>query len=184
MSTIDLITPPSEVELIRGSEEHGVEFDGTNWVEKTVSNFAAAAGMTIGSKLLVAAEPTKAGRVFGSEMCFRCYPEMPSKYRKPDVSFVAAGRLPANWRELAMMPVPADLAVEVVSPNDFHYDVEEKLDEYLNAGFGTVWIVNPIRKTVVVHRAGQQPMLLRADDEITGEPFLSTFRCKVSALFE
>ena len=43
---------------------------------------------------------------------------------KPDVAFVSTDRLPED-REKGS-PVPPDLAVEVVSPTDKHYDVTEK----------------------------------------------------------
>jgi Uma2 family endonuclease len=36
------------------------------------------------------------------------------------------------------MPIPADLVVEVHSPNDVIKNVDEKIDDYLKAGFGIV----------------------------------------------
>ena len=185
MSTIDVIEPVSAaVDLASREDEAGVEFDGANWVEKPMGSKASAVGMTIGRLFGNEVVTTRAGVVFGSDQAYRCYPDSPAKFRKPDVSFVARDRLPADWEESGMLSIPADLAVEVVSPNDLHYDVEAKVDEYLAAGFGTVWVVNPVRKTVVIHRVGQQPTWLRAGDEITGEPFLPGFRCKVGAFFE
>lgn len=115
---------------------------------------------------------------------FRCYDDDPRKFRRPDVSFIRAERLPPNHAGLALMPIPADLAVEVISPNDVGYEIEQKVAEYLAAGFGTVWVVWPNVKTVRVHRAGEPSREYRGDDEITGEPFLPTFRCPVRAFFE
>ena len=51
---------------------------------------------------------------------------------KPDVAFVSTDRLPEN-REKAS-PIPPDLAIEVVSPSDKHYDVTEKALAYLRSG--------------------------------------------------
>lgn len=52
------------------------------------------------------------------------------------------------------MPIPADLAVEVLSPNDRVRDIEDKLKDYLSAGFALVWIVNPYGRYVQIYRRG------------------------------
>ena len=39
--------------------------------------------------------------------------------------------------------IPPDLAVEVVSPNDTVYDLDEKLEDYRAAGIPLVWVVYP-----------------------------------------
>ena len=83
------------------------------------------------------------------------------------------------------MPIPADLVVEVVSPNDLSYEVVEKAQDYLSAGFPLVWVIHPNVCTVTVYRAGRTgPVVLGVDDEITAEPALTEFRCRVAAFFE
>jgi Uma2 family endonuclease len=81
------------------------------------------------------------------------------------------------------MPIPADLAVEVLSPTDLAYDVAAKIDEYLRNGFPLVWVVEPNTRTVVVHRADGSVTKLRDNDEISGESALPDFRCKVAEFF-
>jgi Uma2 family endonuclease len=70
--------------------------------------------------------------------------------RGPDVAFVAKERAPNGFTE-RYAPFAPDLAVEVVSPNDLVYDVEEKVDEYLRAGTRLVWVISPRSKTVTVY---------------------------------
>lgn len=182
MSTIDTLPPPSEA--TRDEEAAGVEFDGVNWTEKPMSVLSSAVAATILCLLKNEVVATRAGVVMGEAGGFRCYPDKPRKFTKPDVSFVRAERLPAGWESSAMMTVPADLAVEVVSPDDVYYDVEKKVREYLDAGFGTVWVVDPSQRRVRTFGGGRRPATFEADDELTGEPFLPSFRCKVAAFFE
>src|SRR5262245_39914306 len=60
----------------------------------------------------------KLGHVYGSQTGYRCFPGKPRLVRKPDLSFVAAGRLPDDKTPKGDIDIAPDLAVEVVSPND------------------------------------------------------------------
>jgi len=76
-----------------------------------------------------------------------------------------------------------DLVVEVISPNDLAYEIDEKVDEYETAGVKLIWVVNPETKAVRVHRADGAVMVLREKDELDGEDILPGFRCPVAELF-
>lgn len=101
---------------------------------------------------------------------------------KPDIAFVSEARLPEN-REKGS-PVPPDLAVEVVSPSDKHYDVTEKALAYLKAGTRLVWVVEPVAKTVMVYRSETDFTVLTREDTLTGEDVVEGFACPVEKLFE
>lgn len=176
-----MASPPSQASPTPDENEGGIEFDGTNWIEKPMSVESQSVASMIAFLLNQAARLTDSGRAW-AEMPFRCYADEPTKFRKPDVAFVRQERMPADWRSLPMMPIAADLAVEVLSPTELAYEVDQKVEEYIVAGFGTVWVVNPVQRTVRVY--GSVDRYLRANDEITGEPFLPGFRCKVAAFFE
>lgn len=62
-------------------------------------------------------------------------------------------------------------------------DVEGKVDEYLRAGVSLVWVIDPLTRTVRVHRADGRLTDLRADDALDGEDVLPGFRCLVRDLF-
>jgi Uma2 family endonuclease len=127
------------------------------------------------------------GRVFPPDASYQCFANAPSKVRKPDVSFIRSGRLPGDRIPTGHCPIPPDLAVEVISPNDLAYEVEEKVAEYLEAGVPLVWIVNPPTRSVRIRRpraAANGPVAeLSGDDTITGEDVLPGFSCKVSEFF-
>ena len=74
--------------------------------------------------------------------------------RRPDVAFVSFDRWSKgkseSYRENAWDVVP-DLAVEVVSPNDFADELIRKVSEYFAAGVRLVWVVYPRQKLVYVY---------------------------------
>ena len=118
------------------------------------------------------------GRLYTAETTF----QLDDRVVKPDIAFVSTDRLPEN-REKAS-PVPPDLAVEVVSPSDKHYDVTEKALAYLKAGTRLVWVVEPVAKTVMVYRSETDSTVLNYEDTLTGEDVVKGFTCPVAQLFE
>ena len=101
---------------------------------------------------------------------------------KPDVAFVLMERLPEN--RCKGSPIPPDLAIEVVSPSDKHYDVTEKALAYLKAGTRLVWVIEPVAKTVMIYRSETDFTVLNCEDTLTGEDVVEGFTCPVAQLFE
>ena len=100
----------------------------------------------------------------------------------PDVAFISTDQLPSD-RSTAS-PVPPDLAVEVVSPTDKLYQVEEKAFAYLEAGTQLVWVVKPPSKIVTVYRPETDITVFTRNDTLSGEEVVKGFSCQVAALFE
>jgi Uma2 family endonuclease len=71
----------------------------------------------------------------------------------------------------------------VLSPTDTVEEVEEKVDDYLNAGCPMVLVVNPRRRTVTVHRPRKQPLVLHETDTLDAGEVVTGFRCAVAAIF-
>jgi Uma2 family endonuclease len=63
-------------------------------------------------------------------------------------------------------------------------DLNEKIDAYLAAQVPIVWIFDPYRRTVTVHRPGTEPELFNVGNELSAEPQLPGFRVLVARLFE
>ena len=123
------------------------------------------------------------GLVFGADNGFQCFPDDPRKVRKPDVSFVRGDRLPGGIPPEGYLKVAPDLAVEVLSPNDLAIDVDRKVAEYLGAGVGLVWVVNPDVRIVRAHRPGGASAWLTEHDQLVGDDVLPGFSISVAALF-
>jgi Uma2 family endonuclease len=128
-------------------------------------------------------EPNARAWVFSSDLGYQCFRGHPKKVRKPDVSLVLRDRLPAEQLDQGFLTLPPDLAVEVVSPNDLAYEVEEKVEEYLGAGVRLVWVVYPPTRTIHIHRHDRSIAMVRSDDELSGEDLLPDFHCRVDDLF-
>jgi Uma2 family endonuclease len=117
------------------------------------------------------------GLVFPADNGYQCFPYDSGRVRKPEVSFVRRGRLPGDVAPEGWVTIPADLAVEVVSPNDRVYELEEKLDDYRKARVPLVWVIHPKLRRATVYRADGLIRLLFENDELSGEDVIPGFRC-------
>jgi Uma2 family endonuclease len=127
-------------------------------------------------------EHNRLGHVFLSETTYRCFGH-PNTGRRPDLSFVRSGRLPGELIPGGYVDIPADLAVEVVSPSDLAYEIEEKVKLYLDHGFGEVWVVYPNTRTVHVHRRGHPSLTFGDSETLTGRGPLAGFSSPVADIF-
>lgn len=147
--------------------------------EKEMGALASWVGNKIGAKLDAYTEQ-RGGFAFGDGASYRCYDD-PEQIRKPDASYIRPGRLleiPEGFLEIS-----PDLAVEVVSPTDRYREVEEKAEEFLEAGVVLVWVVNPSNRSVRIFRRDTMPVQLGPNDELTAEDIMPGFRCRVADLF-
>jgi Uma2 family endonuclease len=78
---------------------------------------------------------------------------------------------------------PPTLAVEVLSPSDRWGKVMRRIDQFLRQGIAVVWVVDPDSRSVTVHRPNQLPQVFEGEDELTGDPEMPGFRCRVADLF-
>jgi Uma2 family endonuclease len=122
------------------------------------------------------------GVVVGAETGFRLA-RNPDTVRGVDVGFVRADRIPSSGRPMTYFEGPPDLAVEVLSPSDTVEQVEEKVDDYINAGCPMVLVLNPKRRTATVHRASSGPLVLREDEIFDAQDVVPGFRCAVREIF-
>lgn len=107
----------------------------------------------------------------------------PDTVRAADVAFVGNAKLKQHGVPKKYFPTSPDIAVEVISPSDIYLEVDEKVEEWLNAGTQAVWVVNPRRKTVTIHVAGQNPVVLKETDTLSGGTALPGFSILVSEIF-
>jgi len=164
--------------------------DAVNWelvdgqlVERTMAGLSSYVGGTLVTRLRNHCDSNNLGWVFRADAGYQCFPDSPNKVRTPDVSFICRERLADGPPERDFVRIAPDLAVEVLSPNEFAYEVEVKIQEYLDAGVEMVWEVIPETRSVMVHRSDGTSTRLRQDDELTGEAVLPGFHVKVSELF-
>ncbi|OAI43110.1 hypothetical protein AYO38_02755 [bacterium SCGC AG-212-C10] len=124
----------------------------------------------------------KLGRVFGQGGGYQ-YPALDDgRLRFPDVSFVAAEKLPNGIPHRGWLTVPPDLVVEVCSPNDEAEEVQTKVRVWLEGGARLVWVIFPASRQIAVHRMDRTGKTLVDGDMLDGEDVLPGFTVPVGEL--
>jgi Uma2 family endonuclease len=119
------------------------------------------------------------GYVFDSSTGFR---PPGGNARLPDVAFVAKGRFPGEQLPEGFSDVPPHLAVEVLSPDDRSPCVLERVGEYLQAGVRLVWVIDPARRTGVVHKSMTDVRQIGPEDALEGGDVLPGFACRLGEI--
>jgi Uma2 family endonuclease len=92
------------------------------------------------------------GEPFGAETGYVLQSD-PDTVRAPDASFVSRARVDAlGGIPNQYWPGPPDLAIEVTSPRDRRCEVESKTRSWLDGGTRAVVVIDPRRRTAVIHR--------------------------------
>ncbi len=100
-------------------------------------------------RLLSEFEDRQAGRVYGEQVEMR----LGDNRYVPDASFVAAEHL--DRVKPTRIEGPADLVVEITSPETAGRDWGVKMRDYEQAGVREYWLVNPVVEQVNVYVLGQ-----------------------------
>ncbi len=167
-----------------GSGGDGYELVDGKLVERTMSTVSSYIGGEVYGRLREFVRPRQLGWCFPPETAFRCFPDDSDKVRKADAAFTRLDRLTAEVaRRRGYCPVTPDLVVEVVSPNDLAYEVDDKRTEWLEAGARLVWVIYPDTRTVHAYAADGTVRLFGPADELTAAPLLPDFRVPVAELF-
>ena len=122
------------------------------------------------------------GEVFGAETGFYIA-RNPDVVRAPDVAFVAAGRFLGGRLPIAFPELAPDLVADVVSPSQSAQEVEEKVQEWLEAGVRLVWVLQASSRSVRAYRLGREVRVLTDLDQLDGEDVLPGFSRPVGDLF-
>ncbi|MDQ3820894.1 MAG: Uma2 family endonuclease [Acidobacteriota bacterium] len=128
-------------------------------------------------------EENDLGEVFGAETGFKLASN-PDTVLGPDLAFISNEKIPQSGIPVAFWQGAPDLAVEVVSPGNTRREIEEKIEEYLAAGVSLVWIINPKRRTITVHRANAEPVTLEGSDTLDGSDVVPGFTYSIARLFK
>jgi Uma2 family endonuclease len=150
--------------------------------EPPAGNIHGKRTMRLGWRLARHVEGNDLGVVFAAETGFRLATD-PDTVRAPDVAFVIKKRIDEVGEFEGFWPGAPDLAAEVISPGDSYSEVEEKVEEYLNAGARAVWVVDPRRRTIAVYRSLTDITILIENDWLQGGDIIPGFRCLVGEVF-
>lgn len=121
--------------------------------------------MVIGGLLFAHVRARALGTTFAAETGFQLASD-PDTVRAPDAAFVCRERADAAGSPDGYWPGAPDLAVEVVSPNDRHSEVEGKALSWIDAGTRAVVVVDPPLRTATVYRARHDIRIRTADEPL------------------
>jgi Uma2 family endonuclease len=107
----------------------------------------------------------------------------PDTVRGADLSFISRERL-TSFDDARFFRGAPDLAVEILSPSNRRGEMQARAADYLAAGARLVWVIDPKRRTVVVHRPGVAPRRLGAGEDLDGEDVLPELVIPFTAIFE
>jgi len=135
--------------------------------------------ITIGSRI----RQYKLGHVTTAETGYILFTNDNGKdtVRAPDVGYISYERMPDRLPP-TYIPLPPDLAIEVVSPNDKPADIEDKVKDYLRAGVHMFVFVYPSTKSVYAFK-GNEVVRLSGDDVLDFAPVLPGFSMRISEMF-
>ena len=103
--------------------------------------------------------------------------------RIPDVAYVTAEH-DQQGEDGFYLGAP-DLAVEMVSPSNTPYELQQRAGEYLTAGTSLIWIVYPDQRTIDVYRPGGERIVLSQGDQfLEGYEVLPGLKLSLARVFE
>ena len=170
---------PLEVALPSKDDERLYELKLGQLVEKKTSMLSNAVAAEIVCALRTVYSNTKA-HLFVKQPSW-CFND-PNEMRRPDVALLWTNRFPDGLNDSELQLAP-DLVVEVVSPTNTFGSVDERIAEFLDAGVPLIWVVNPTRRHVFVHRRDGSVAKYRQSDTIMDEPLLPGLAVAVAAFF-
>jgi Uma2 family endonuclease len=151
--------------------------------KRNPSHSRTTAKLTFLIERWVQARSKPRGAVYSNEAYFRIRKE-PETNVGVDVALSTPEQAANTKKKASYVDGPPVLAVEVLSPNDKHKDINEAVEEYLDCGTKQVWIVDPYTETATVHRPGAEPVMYTRSQELTGGDDLPGFACPVAEIFE
>ena len=139
--------------------------------------------MSLGAELKQFIKARKLGRLFGSDAGVRLERD-PDTIREPDIAYISSERLPLGTRVTGFYETVPDLVVEVASPSNSHWELNDKALMWLHYGVRLVWVVYPDTRNVTVYRANHRALTLSDEDALDGLDVLPGFTCVVSEIFD
>ena len=137
--------------------------------------------MKIGAALYAFASTQNLGIVMTGEVgIFTTW--NPDRVRGADVIFISHAQYERRTKARGFLDVAPELVVEILSPENRHVDMRQKVREYLAIGVHLVLVVDPDDRTIVAHRA-DGALRYGEGDAVPCDDVLPAFTLPVAAVF-
>jgi Uma2 family endonuclease len=172
----------TEADLLRLAErgKRLCELINGTLVEKTMGFYESQVALALAYFLMNFVLPRRLGSVSGEAGMLRLAQRV---VRMPDVAFISHQRFRGK---LPLEPIPSiapDLAVEILSESNTRKEMDRKIAEYFDAGTRMVWIIDPLKRSAVVHRPSQKPEAIDSNGKLLGADVLPDFELSLQELF-
>lgn len=107
----------------------------------------------------------------------------PDRVVGPDAAFVTNRSLPLRVSPEEFLETVPELVVEIRDTNDSISELRNKVADYLKAGVGLVWNVDPATESVVEHRPNGEPRSFGKRDTLQCENIIPDFQLALAELF-
>jgi len=104
--------------------------------------------------------------------------------RKPDVAFMRFEKASQIDKAKSILEVVPDLIAEIVSPNDTAAQLMRKVDQYLAAGCGCVWVIYPAEQKVLGCGPNDRLQAFGVGKNLEAPELIPGFSFPVAELFE
>lgn len=113
------------------------------------------------------------------------FPSVRETLRGPDAVFITNARLPIRKHKTGNYweSIP-ELFVEVLSPSNAKWEIEEKIEIYLEHGGVAVWVLDPGTQTLKEYRASSAVRVYTALDTLAIPDIIPGFSVCVGDLFK
>ncbi len=156
-------------------------FDGIPMVCEPAGGRASATAARIVGRLCAHIEQDARGWFFGADQGFLLR-RHPDRLLAPDASYVSAARL-AEIPTAGFIELAPDFVVEVRSPTQSWESTIAKCGVWQSHEVACTWAIDPLSRTVVVLRPGQDARVLAGEGIADAAPALDGFTVDVAELF-
>jgi Uma2 family endonuclease len=84
----------------------------------------------------------------------------------PDLLYISYSRLPDDNITDEACPIPPDLVIEIISPDQTFAEMTEKATDYLQAGVLRVWVVDAKAKAITILYPDAPPQTKRGNETL------------------
>lgn len=108
----------------------------------------------------------------------------PDRVRGADVVFISHAQYARRTRTRGFLDVAPELVIEILSPENRHVDMRQKVQEYLAIGVRLVLVVDPANRTISAERPGGMVQRYVEKEIVPCEDAVPGFVLSVAATFE
>ncbi len=87
----------------------------------------------------------------------------------PDLLYISFEKLGDIELEDDACPIPLELVIEIISPDQYFSDLSEKAESYLKAGVNRVWLIDTQVKKITIFYPDSPPQTKQGEDALADD---------------